>query len=127
MRAYTHTSYISSRVELFSSNDSLTDSFTDATTKTENKMRRARVVDFAEGRRPTSGARKLEVWIEGLDAEIDVGELECHPAGYLLASESQGEGARAVDDGREDASAEIRCVCVVGLAHANGVVQRLAT
>jgi|Transcript_2803 hypothetical protein len=87
-------------------------------------MRRVRVVNFSEGRRPTTGARKLEVWIEGLDDEIDVGALESHPAGYLLAGVGESCDDADVDD---DVSAgEIRCVCVVGLAHANGVVKRLS-
>jgi len=104
----------------------------------ENKMRRARVIRSAEGQRPTTRARKLEVWIEGLDEEIDVFGLESHPAGYLLASGAPSKGninagdgddvlgvKAASGDSESRVPTEIRCVCVVGLAHVNGVRRRL--
>ena len=72
----------------------------------EPSLRRARVVRFAEGRREVTGARKLEVWIEGAEeAEAEAAfssgrrsrrgdddarrpeklRFRAHPAGYLEA------------------------------------------
>jgi hypothetical protein len=97
-------------------------------------MRLARVTRVAEGRRAVTGARKLEVWIEGASDDEpggfapNVARITPHPAGYLVADvdgeseeETEGESRSQTDDG-----APVRCVCVVGLAHCNGVVTRLA-
>ena len=97
-------------------------------------MRRARVTRVAEGRRAVTGARKLEVWIEGAsDGEPggfvpNVARITPHPAGYLVA-DVEGAPEEEVEDeshARTDDGAPVRCVCVVGLAHCNGVVTRLA-
>ena len=86
-------------------------------------MRRARVTRVVEGERPTTKARKLEVWIEGMD-ECDVRALETHPAGYLLASASvEALQAPRID---EDDDEVVTCVIVTGLAHANGIVRGIA-
>ena len=112
-------------------------------------MRLARVIRCEEGARAVTGARKLEVWIEGL-RDTDPGVL---PSGRVGDGASRGVPVRANDDGararrrqggggggggdsggegRAGTSTErqtdepVRVVCVVGLAHCNGVVDRLA-
>ena len=80
-----------------------------------------------------TGARKLEVWIEGApDVIPEVNSLKPHPAGYLIAEvadrkpSQMGPGVQAgVEAGGAEAEA-VRCVCVVGLAHCNGLVARLS-
>jgi hypothetical protein len=98
----------------------------DATRRTgtvavEDSVRRARVTRVVEGERPTTKARKLEVWIEGLD-EYDVRSLETHPAGYLLAS-VEASRVRRVNENDEEV---VTCVIVTGLAHANGIIRGIA-
>ena len=98
-------------------------------------MRRARVTRVAEGRRAVTGARKLEVWIEGArDDEPggfvpSVARTTPHPAGYLVADVDGEPEEEAEDESRRrswtEDGAPVRCVCVVGLAHCNGVVTRL--
>ena len=116
-------------------------------------MRLARVTKCEEGKRAVTGARKLEVWIEGL-ADNDpsgagfvpaVASVTAHPAGYLCAQTSTdrtgggGEGEDVVEEETAAAAAwewgesterqtdePVRVVCVVGLAHCNGVVDRLS-
>jgi hypothetical protein len=132
----------------------------------EPSLRRARVVRFAEGRREVTGARKLEVWIEGAEeaeaeAEFSSGRrlrrgdddarrseklhFRAHPAGYLEArvfAEDEDPEDPAGDsysrwgpsahferpwgEEEEDDDVPVRCVCVVGLAHCNGLAARLA-
>ena len=113
-------------------------------------MRLARVTRCEEGRRAVTGARKLEVWIEGLqDADPGgffprVASVTAHPAGYLCARTTtgcDGDGGEEVAAVEEEIAAArvergmsteprtdepVRVVCVVGLAHCNGVVDRLA-
>ena len=108
-----------------------------------------------------TGARKLEVWIEGApDVIPEVTCLGPHPAGYLVAqvdkrsygqtvrgggenwrgSKREGDGSHSMlsgsrvraavsqrVDGAAAAARPVRCVCVVGLAHCNGVVARLSS
>jgi hypothetical protein len=124
-------------------------------------LRMARVVRVTEGRRAVTGARKLEVWIEGApDVIPEVTCLRPHPAGYLVAqvdkrsygqtvrgggenwrgSNREGDGSHSMlsgsrvraavsqrVDGAAAAARPVRCVCVVGLAHCNGVVARLSS
>ena len=113
-------------------------------------MRLARVIRCEEGARAVTGARKLEVWIEGLrDADPGgffprVASVTAHPAGYLCARTTTGrerDGGEEVAAVAEEIAAArvergtsterrtdepVRVVCVVGLAHCNGVVDRLA-
>ena len=105
----------------------------------EPQLRMARVLRAAEGRRAVTGARKLEVWIEGVDGPpLEVTSLDPHPAGYLEA-DVVGEGcSRECRTGSRDGDKSgegwgalgeappVRCVCVVGLAHCNGMVARLS-
>lgn len=73
-----------------------------------------------------SGARKLEVWIEGApDVIPEVSSLKPHPAGYLVAEVADGNPSQVTGPGQE-AEEAVRCVCVVGLAHCNGLVARLS-
>lgn len=98
-------------------------------------MRRARVTRVAEGRRAVTGARKLEVWIEGASDDEpggfvpNVARTTPHPAGYLVADVDGEPEEEAEDESRSRSQTEdgapVRCVCVVGLAHCNGVVTRL--
>ena len=102
-------------------------------------MRRARVLRCEEGRRSVTGDRKLEVWIEGMDDSTPggyvprVSSIAAHPAGYLCAvtDEDGGPEDRASVWGGASASGAaggpVRTVCVVGLAHCNGVIERLST
>ena len=133
----------------------------------EPSLRRARVVRFAEGRREVTGARKLEVWIEGAEeAEAEAAlssgrrsrrgdddarrpeklRFRAHPAGYLEARvfaededpedpagdsySRRGPSARFEpprgEEEEEEDDVPVRCVCVVGLAHCNGLAARLA-
>ena len=101
----------------------------------EPSMRRARVTRVTEGRRAVTGARKLEVWIEGASDDEpggvvpNVARTTPHPAGYLVADVDGEPEEEAEDKSRSRSQTEdgapVRCVCVVGLAHCNGVVTRL--
>ena len=108
-------------------------------------MRRARVLRCEEGRRSVTGDRKLEVCIEGMDDSTPggyvprVSSIAAHPVGYLCAvtDEDGGPEDRAsVWGGASEMNGEstngaaggpVRTVCVVGLAHCNGVIERLST
>lgn len=92
-----------------------------ATVLVEETLRRARVVRALEGERPVSRARKLEVWIEGLD-ERDVDDVVAHPAGYLLAATT----AATSDKIAAPVERRVDCVVVTGLAHVNGIVAHIA-
>ena len=110
-------------------------------------MRLARVTKCEEGKRAVTGARKLEVWIEGLADEDPSGpgfvpavaSVAAHPAGYLCAQTTSGRNGEDVVEEETAAAAwewgesterqtdePVRVVCVVGLAHCNGVVDRLS-
>jgi hypothetical protein len=71
----------------------------------ERWLRRAKVVSCEEGKRAVTGARKLEVYVKADDAST--------PPTARAAVESDAPPTRTV--------------CVVGLAHCNGVVARLST
>ena len=106
--------------------------------------RRVRIVKAEEGIRPVTGARRMVVYIEGEGAlAIDEASLAPTPGGYLAGrvtecTEEEAFGAlkgsssrwtmttRAVDDGNTGAPPPVRVVSVVGLAHANGVLDRCA-
>ena len=92
-----------------------------ATVLVEETLRRARVVRALEGERPVSMARKLEVWIEGLD-ERDVVGIVAHPAGYLLAEPT----AETSDRVAAPVERRVDCVIVTGLTHVNGIVAHIA-
>jgi hypothetical protein len=98
------------------------------------------VVKAEEGTRAVTGARRLRVWLEPvgrLCVDAHEAALAAHPAGYLLATgtsssiETAGTESAATDAGVEAVrardAAPVRCVCVVGLAHCNGMVAQLAS
>lgn len=90
------------------------------------RARLATVVSVAEGTRSVSGNRKLTVVIRGEGTvHVDDTTLRAAASGYLVAS-----AAPAPDDDTEawvndDDDRPVRAVCVVGLAHANGVLDRV--
>jgi len=109
----------------------------------------AKIVDAREGTRAVTGARKMEVWIEGSEETRRAERFDASPAGYLRATltesiettakhDSDAETAVAetavaeiavaetAREAREKPTRPTRVVCVVGLAHCNGVVSRLA-
>jgi hypothetical protein len=107
--------------------------------------RRVRIVKAEEGTRPVTGARRMVIYIEGEGAlAIDEASLAPTPGGYLAgrvtecteeeafgalkgSSSSRTTTTRAVDDGNAGvASHPVRVVSVVGMAHANGVLDRCA-
>lgn len=92
--------------------------------------RRARIVRAAESTRPVSGGRRLEVWIRGEEAlRIDAASLKPTQGGYLAARVAEcTEAELCVHSTSEEDSATspVRVVSVVGLAHANGVLDRCA-
>lgn len=100
-----------------------------ATIVVEDAFRRARVVRVQEGRRPTTKARKLEVWIEGLKDVASAADVKAHPAGYLLAEEVDSTNDTIRPSSASSPPLERQAVVVVvvcGLAHVNGVVERLS-
>mmetsp|Transcript_25573 Transcript_25573/g.70575 ORF Transcript_25573/g.70575 Transcript_25573/m.70575 type:complete len:300 (+) Transcript_25573:835-1734(+) len=104
--------------------------------------RRVRVLDCEEGTRPVTGNRRLVVHIVGEDeVQVDEHTLRGHPAGFLVGavfpmtdqSSESASNAAAANEGRGDDAAakgaeagDASVVCVVGLAHANGVLKRCA-
>lgn len=100
-----------------------------ATIVVEDTFRRARVVRVQEGRRPTTKARKLEVWIEGLKDVASAADVKAHPAGYLLAEEEEDDSTTNIVRSSAASSPPLErqaVVVVCGLAHVNGVVERLS-
>ena len=110
------------------------------------QARLARVLRAEEGVRPVSGAPRLAIFICG-EAALDVAPDSVRPTegGFLTASarsaaeevqeeekEAHGDAGAAAhasaarDGGADAAAAAVSAVCVVGLAHANGVVARCA-
>ena len=100
--------------------------------------RRARVVRVEASRRPVSGDRRLEVWVVGDEPlRIDADSLRATGRGFLAgrvapcteAEYADGQCLGAVASTAADTEAPaspIRVVSVVGLAHANGVLDRCA-
>ena len=114
--------------------------------------RRVRVTKVEEGLRPVTGARKIAVWIEGEEmVDVEPSSIQPTGGGFLAGFELQRHGSvseeigratatmsrREGDEGNEgisqlqpddddDAALQARVVCVVGLAHANGVIDRCA-
>lgn len=103
----------------------------------EPVARMVRVVAAEEGARPVTGARKVTLWIEGQELRrVDPASLQGCGGGYLAgtvlgpATESRDGASEDEERAPLDADAEqppVRVVCVVGLAHANGVIDRCAT
>lgn len=107
--------------------------------------RRARIVRIEEGVRPVTGARRLVVWLVG-EEPLAIDERTLHPTGggYLSAvatpcdeaafeiahgpiADALDGGTRAMPEVAGDASGSVvRALSVVGLAHANGVLVRVA-
>ena len=101
-----------------------------ATVIVEDTFRRARVVRVQEGRRPTTKARKLEVWIEGLKDVSCAADVKAHPAGYLLAKEDDSTANNTHPSSSLPSpplEGQVVVVVVCGLAHVNGVVERLSS
>jgi hypothetical protein len=102
----------------------------------ERKGVLAQIVDeVVEGTRP-SGARKVGVKIVGGDSFLIQNEKEefsiCED-GYLVASKAMLENRNTDKEGEtadsaqgSDSSETVKVVVVVGLLHANGVIQRLS-
>ncbi|KAK3289613.1 hypothetical protein CYMTET_2965 [Cymbomonas tetramitiformis] len=101
-----------------------------------NQGRRVRIVRADEGKRQVTNRRIVRIWIEGcgiVKLRSGASSLHVHPGGYLLADLVDEplvartgmldvETHNPCADGEDDC---IRCLCVVGLAHCNGVVRRL--
>ena len=114
----------------------------------EPSVRVATIVDVREGRREVTGARRLEVWIRGGEETRRAEAFDARAAGYLRATlsdatrdgvkdqRSAAKAAKAptsradaetfVEPARAKPTKPTRVVCVVGLAHCNGVLSRLA-
>ena len=92
----------------------------------------AKMIELVEGTRPVSGDRKINVQILGEEPFlVNENELSISKEGYLVASCVQ-----EMTDGHEDVNGrgetlkcddndDINIVVVVGLLHANGVIDRL--
>ena len=115
--------------------------------------RRARIVRIEEGVRPVTGARRLVVWLVG-EEPLAIDDRTLHPTGggHLSAvatpcdeaafeiahgpiADALDGGTRAMPEVAGDASGSVagdasgsvvRALLVVGLAHANGVLVRVA-
>jgi len=100
--------------------------------------RRARIIKAKQSTRSVMGARQVSIWILGEEPlRLEDASLEVTERGYLAGHAtpcSEAEHAAsmtilpeiAADDGSEISSRPIRVVAVVGLAHANGVLDRCA-
>jgi hypothetical protein len=102
-------------------------------------------VRIEEGVRPVTGARRLVVWLVG-EEPLAIDDRTLHPTGggYLSAvatpcdeaafeiahgpiADALDGGTRAMPEVVGDASGSVvRALLVVGLAHANGVLVRVA-
>ena len=90
--------------------------------------RRARVVRAEASTRPVSGDRRMEVWIKGEEPlKVDESSLAPTAGGYLAARVSECTEAEYAAPSEDDVDDAVRVVSVVGLAHANGVLQRCAS
>jgi hypothetical protein len=97
--------------------------------------RRVRIVRVEESTRPVTGARRLVVHIIGENPlRIDNASLAPTAGGYLAArvaecSEEEAQGADSIPTPSALSAASappVRVVSVVGMAHANGVLDRCA-
>jgi hypothetical protein len=93
--------------------------------------RRVRVDRCEEGTRPVTGRRRLVVHIVGEEeVEVDPHSLRGDPGGFLVGRVSplryEPDGRGEAEDGPRGGEGGARVVCVVGLAHANGVLARCA-
>ena len=94
----------------------------------------ANMIKLVEGTRPVSGDRKVNVQIEGEEPFlVNEDELSISREGYLIVSNVHGDvgSSEEIETDIEDAAAlncdeDINIVVVVGLLHANGVIDRLA-
>ena len=86
---------------------------------------------LTQGTRPVSGDRKVNVQIEGEESFlVNEDELSISREGYLIASNVHGDIASSEDecvDYEENLNCDegINIIVVVGLLHANGVIDRL--
>ncbi len=110
----------------------------------------ARVLRAEEAVRPVTGARLLRVWVQGEagpagEAVLDEAALDASPRGYLVArvrrigavaepaaaqqqptQPLQSQPAPQAQLAQRGEAKPVLVVCVVGLAHANGVLDRCA-
>jgi hypothetical protein len=93
----------------------------------------ANMIKLVEGTRPVSGDRKVNVQIEGEESFlVNENELSISREGYLIAFNVHGDNGSINDEEMEHAEtlncdADINIVVVVGLLHANGVIDRLVS
>lgn len=99
----------------------------------EPVARLARVMDVQEGVRPVTRARLLTLWIEGEDlVHIEPASLQAYGGGFLAGkvldpvAEEHSDDCAGFSTQSADEQQTVRVVCVVGLAHANGVIDRCA-
>lgn len=93
--------------------------------------RRVRVHRCEEGTRPVTGRRRLIVHIVGEEElELEPQSLRGDPGGFLVGRAAplrDGlDGPGGTGGGQRGSESGARVVCVVGLAHANGVLARCA-
>ena len=95
----------------------------------------ARITALTEGTRPVSGDRRLSVEIEGGDSFLvdDEDGISLSQEGYLVARHPPHcESSCGNDRGRNGAEEEgavdrdVTILAVVGLGHANGVIDLLS-
>ena len=93
----------------------------------------ANMIQLVEGTRPVSGDRKVNVQIEGEEPFlVNEDELSISREGYLIASNVHNGDNISSEDECVDYTENLNCdediniVVVVGLLHANGVIDRLA-
>ena len=97
----------------------------------QRKGMMANMIKLVEGTRPVSGDRKVSVQIEGVESFlVNEDELSISREGYLIVSNVHGDIASSeveCVDYKENLNCDegIDIVVVVGLLHANGVIDRL--
>ena len=101
----------------------------------EKEASYAKIIDMKEGKRPTSGDRRIGVRIKGGDSfTVDESSLSVRD-GYIVAhnvkptaSNNDADSALDVDSAlsSESDGERVRMVVVVGLLHGNGVVDLLS-
>merc|ERR1711862_211560 len=86
-----------------------------------------KIKELEEGRRPVSGDRRIAVAIEGLESfVVNDANLSVADDGFMVVS---SEGLSVADEGESNKSEldyKVRLVVVVGLLHANGVIDLLS-
>lgn len=108
--------------------------YADVIFKREGRM--ANVIEMVEGKRPVSGARKVTVQIEGKDSfVVNETNISVVKEGYLVTLFTSaismalgGDSPLAAFQAQDDKSTkDIHIILVVGLLHANGVLDCLSS